>query len=140
MSERVRTDAGLALGWTALVGGILVATFWILYFTKAVELGQSDGLLSSFESAFPIADAVFCLILFAASFTLLKRTALGPFFLVIGASMSLYLGILDATFYARQGLYNPLTTSGALSLTISAVCVVGGAIGLWFGWTMWTER
>jgi NAD(P)-dependent dehydrogenase (short-subunit alcohol dehydrogenase family) len=128
------------MGWATLVGGVFVLLFWALYFTGAAELGQEHQIVAEFESAFPIADAFFCVMLFAASYCLLKGKAPGAFLLVAAGSVSLYLGILDATFYARQGHYSPITATALVELAVNAFCVGGGALALWFGWTFMASR
>jgi hypothetical protein len=51
--------------------------------------------------------------------------------------MVVYLGILDITFYSRQGLYFPLTASTMFELLINFVCITGGLLASWFGWRLW---
>jgi hypothetical protein len=133
MSTSFRTDTRRLMGWATFAGGSFVVLFWILYFTRAVDLGQHDRMVNAFESAFPIADAVFAAALFAASVALLRGNRLGPFFLVVAGAMSLYLGIIDATFYAAQGHYYPISTEGVVGLVINVLCIGGGALALWRG-------
>lgn len=128
------------MGWATLVGGVFVLLFWTLYFTGAAELGQDHPIVAEFESAFPIADAFFCVVLFAAAYTLFKGKAAGAFLLAAAGSVSLYLGILDATFYARQGHYSPITGTALVELAVNAFCVGGGALALWFAWRFMAGR
>ncbi len=141
MSRENRKDLRRTMGWATLVGGAFVLLFWTLYLTRWVDLGQADPLVGTFESAFPIADAVFCALLFAASYALLKRRKAGPFLLAGAGAISLYLGILDATFYARLGHYSSLTADALIEMAVNLFCIAGGAIALWLGWrfTMGTE-
>lgn len=140
MSYRTKRDARRAMGWATLVGGVFVLLFWTLYFTGAAELGQDHPIIAEFEAAFPIADAFFAVMLFAASYALFKGKAPGAFLLAAAGSVSLYLGILDATFYARQGHYSPITATALIELAVNAFCVAGGALALWFGWTFMAAR
>jgi hypothetical protein len=80
---------------------------------------------------------VFAAALIATGVLLVKRHASAPFFLVIAASMSLYLGMLDVTFYTRHGLYTPLTADAASEIVINVLCIVGGLVGLNAGWRLW---
>jgi hypothetical protein len=125
------------LGWVTLGAGLLMTTFWLLYFSAAADLGQHHPLFHEFELAFPLADGVLAVMLFTASRCLLAGRPSGPFWLVAAASMSLYLGILDLTFYGRQGLYVPLTGSALIALAGNAICIGGGALGLGLGWRLW---
>ncbi|UCF18628.1 MAG: SDR family oxidoreductase [Gemmatimonadota bacterium] len=139
MSRELRIDARRAMGWATLVGGVCVLLFWAAYLSSAADLGQQHQIVGAFESAFPIADALFCLTLFSASYCLLGRRPAGPYFLVAAGAMSLYLGVLDTTFYGIQGLYFPLDGSAALELFVNTFCIGGGAFALWFGWKFRTS-
>lgn len=127
------------LGWMTLTGGVFVVVFWVLYFSRAVDLGQHDPQIHAFESAFPLADAVFAAVLFAAAYHLLKQTRKGRFFLVVAGSMSLYLGVLDTTFYVKHGIFAPVDVDAFVGLTVNALCIGGGIIALYFGWRYWTR-
>jgi hypothetical protein len=123
-------------GIVALTGGALLVLFWVLYFGGIIELGEGGGVISEFEAAFPAADAVLAATLFAAGVGLLRRRAFGAFCLTAAGGATLYLGILDLTFYSRQGLYFPLTATGVVELAVNLLCIVGGAIGLRYGWSL----
>jgi hypothetical protein len=53
--------------------------------------------------------------------------------------MSLYLALLDLTFYSRQGLYTA-DAGSVLELIVNGLCLGGGLLGLRCGWTLWTAR
>lgn len=137
MSYEIPTVHRRRMGWLALAGAVLVFLFWALYFANVVELGQEEALVRAFESAFPIADAVFCVALFAAGYCLLKGKRPGAFFLVIAGSMSVYLGLLDLTFYGARGTYYPIHPEGLFQLSLALICIGAGALALWFGWRFW---
>jgi hypothetical protein len=127
-------------GWAALGGGMAVLAFWVVYFTSSADLGDGNPTVGHFEAAFLIADGVFALILLAAGVELLRRRPFGTFLLVAGAAMSIYLGLLDVTFYSRQGLYSPLTASAAFELLVNGLCLAGGLFGLRWAWHLWPGR
>ena len=137
MSHDFGRDTRRVMGWAALAGGVLMLLFWLLYFTEGLSFGQDDRLLSAFESAFPVVDAVLAIILATAGVCLLRGKPAGTFCLVVAAAMSLYLGILDMTFYARQGFLYPLGDEGSMALALSSLCIGGGVVGLRFGWKLW---
>jgi len=129
--EPHRAAAGIAFG-----GSACLILFWTLYFTGGLDLGEEERVLAGFEAAFPVADAVRAAVLFAAGIGLWTGRRHGRFCLVTGSAMTLYLGILDVTFYAWQGLYAPLRTDGAVTLAINLLCLVGGIVGLVCGWKL----
>jgi hypothetical protein len=122
------------------IGGTLVVSFWVLYFTANEALGLVEQSVVRFEESFLVADAVFAAVLFATALALRRRRAVGPFLLAVAGSMSLYLGLLDGTFYLRNGLLFPLTGSSTVELIIISLCVGGGLYALRGAWGMWRLR
>ena len=135
LSHGARLEARTALAWTTLVAGGMVLLFWAAYFSDAAALGQADSLKAGFETAFPLADLVFAGMLIATGVLFLLRRESAVFFLIAAASMSLYLGILDVTFYARHGLYAP-TPDGMTEMAINVLCIGGGVFGLRTAWQL----
>ena len=122
------------------VGGGLVVSFWALYFAANDVLGLVEPAIIPFEESFVVADAMFAGVLFAASFALHRRRMIAPFLLSIAGSMSIYLGVLDATFYARNGLFFPVSVNGTAEFFINVLCVAGGLFGLRLAWRMWRSQ
>jgi hypothetical protein len=140
LTDGLRADLRGVLAWTTLAAGGLVLLFWALYLSDAATLGQGDPLRATFEGAFPLADGVFAGALIATGVLFLRRHAAAPFVLVIAAAMSVYLGVLDVTFYAEHGLYTPLTADAATEALINALCIGGGIFGLRAAWHLWSAR
>ncbi len=130
----------ITAGWIALVAGSLVVAFWVLYFQGSIALGADDPVVTQFELAFPLPDAFLALALFAAGYRLLRNRPGGPFLLVVAASMSIYLGLLDVAFYARRGLYSELDPTALTEAGVNLLCLAGGALGLRMGWLLWMRR
>jgi hypothetical protein len=139
-ASRIEAITHRGVAWIAFVGSGLLVLFWVLYFSGVLAFGDGDTMMTEFEAAFPIADAVLATILFAAGMGLWRGRRFGGFCLTAGAAMTLYLGILDFTFYSRQGLYAPLTSDGAVELVVNLLCVVGGLVGLGFSWILREAR
>jgi hypothetical protein len=129
-----------ALGWVLLGGGALMILFWSLYVSGAVDLGQHDPVVASFESAFVLADTVLGVLLLLAGWKLLRRRPSGPFLMIVAAAMSLYLGLLDLAFYAGIGLYGSLTGAAVFELSLNVICIAGGTWCLRAGWRAWRSR
>jgi hypothetical protein len=123
-----------------MAGGAALVGFWSLVIAGVVETGASGSTLHEFEMAFPIADGMLGSLLFFAGVSLFKGRARGGFCLAAAAGMAIYLGILDVTFYARQGMYWPLTGHGLFELAINAACVGGGLSGLRYSWMLWQSQ
>jgi hypothetical protein len=124
----------------AFTGSGLLVLFWSLFFAGVLGVDETDAVLVEFEAAFLYADAVLAAILVAAGIGLRRGRRYGRFCLTAGAAMALYLGILDFTFYSRQGLYAPLGPEGAVELLVNLLCAGGGLVALRFSWTIGEER
>ncbi len=123
------------LSWSTFGGGVLLVAFWTLYFAGAISPG-TEAEAQRFESAFPIADALLAIMLFIASRELRRGGSAGPLTLGAAAAMTLYLGLLDVTYYGRAGLYTRISAS-VLPLAVSPLFSLGGgAAGLWSAWRL----
>jgi hypothetical protein len=125
------------LAFAAFAGAALNLLFWTYYALNPVgsETGGSS-ISQAFESAFPPADAALGIIMLLAGLGLLQDKPFGLFCLQIAASMALYLGILDISFYSGQGLYSANSPDMLLIVLINAACLVGGLSGLFFCWKL----
>ncbi len=121
-------------------GGGLIVTFWALYFAANDVLDLVDPALASLEEAFLVPDALLAAVLFATSVALHRRHAAAPFLLAIAAAVSVYLGVLDASIYVRNGLYSPFTTGEVSAVAIQLTCIGGGAYGLRAAYVLWRPR
>jgi hypothetical protein len=139
MSVSIQERPRLWLGRAALAGGALIVLFWTLYFTGTLEFGEAHGSIAQFESAFLIADAILTIALITAGIGLIRGKRYGIFCLVGSGAMTLYLGILDLTFYSRQGFYAQITPDSVVELVVNTLCILGGLAALWFGWKLWRE-
>jgi len=110
-----------------------------MYFSSGAALGHGSPAVHAFEGAFLVADLVFASVLVCAGVALLRRRPVGTFLLVAAAAMSLYLALLDLTFYARQGLYASFDGSALMELVVNALCLGGGLMGLRWGWLFWSR-
>jgi hypothetical protein len=118
-------------------GGAIMVAFWAAYFFANDALGLVEPAYAPFEESFIVADTVLAVLLFAAALSLHRHDTAGPFLLAMAAAMCLYLGILDATFYARNGMFSPLGSGALMELLVNTFCIGGGLYGLRAAWRMW---
>ena len=128
------------LAVVAFIGSALLFLFWFLYWSETIHAGVEDSPIARFEAAFPAADALLALMLLGAGIGLLRGRAYGTFLLVGAAGMTLYLGILDCTFYFTQGMIDFSSADGRFQTAVIACCLVGGILGLWQSWRLWSTR
>lgn len=132
-----RTMKSRGMGVAALVAGGLDVLFWILY---SVSSSTRDPIIGAYEGAFPIADAILGICLLGAGLALIRGSALGPFLLIAAAGASLYLGIIDVTFYAKEGAYAHRSLEVLVEIIVNVATIGGGILGLAFGWRRWRAR
>jgi len=53
-----RRGRQVAAGWISLVAGSLVVLFWTLYLHRVLDLGAEDPVVTQYELAFPVPDAI----------------------------------------------------------------------------------
>lgn len=126
-----------AAGVACLAGSLLVVSFWSLYYGGLLDIAAEDPVVRAFEGAFPVADGAFALLLLAAALSLRRGAPAGPFLLTAAGAMSVYLGLLDATFYGVRGLNHPSTAAGSLELALNLICLGGGGYALRVAWRLW---
>jgi len=125
------------LAIACLVGSALFFLFWILYLAGVLTPGNVEGPVGEFEAAFPFADAFLAVVLLGAGLGLWRGRRFGLFALAGGATATLYLGILDFTFYSSHGAYDDLAGPALVELTINLICILGGAGGVLAAWKRW---
>lgn len=124
--DALRRPAGLtttALLMFLTAAGTLI--FWIDFLNNAQV--QRRGYLASrcdswfaWEMSFPLADAwiVATAILGAVGLWYMRES--GLLFGLVGGGAMVFLGLVDALFFLRNGLYQPLTGEVAVELFIHA--------------------
>lgn len=75
------------------IAGIVV--FWGLFYLYPSAIQGSSAYRFQFDSTFPLLDGIFCVGLFLAGITLLKRQVPGRGLSLICALYLIYLGIVD---------------------------------------------
>lgn len=130
--DRTNQDRPLAL--LGFLGSALLAGFWILYAAGRVAMGEPGSVAEHYEAAFPVADGLIALLLIVAGMRLWTGRAGGRFAMTAAASMVLYLGVLDLTFYARQGFAAGADGPWGFELALGLVCLTGGALALGRCW------
>ncbi len=125
----------IALLELVIAAGILA--FWTAFFSTDL-VGISDPRLKeiylAFESAFPVADFFLVSLLVLGAVGLLRKTSSGPFLTLMAGACLIFLGLLDASFNSRQGLYLIGLTESFLNIGINAVCLAAGSF---FVFKMW---
>jgi hypothetical protein len=125
----------------AIAAGILA--FWTAFFSTDL-IGIRDPHLKeiylAFESAFPVADFFLVSLLVLGAVGLLRKTSCGSFFSLMAGACLIFLGLLDASFNSRQGLYLIGPAESLLNISINAVCLAAGSFIVFKIWSCQFRR
>jgi hypothetical protein len=127
-------DAGAehaAIGALLAGTGVGIALFWVAFFTVGLAPADPPPCYLAFEHAFPGPDLVLAAVLIAAGLGLRvhdaprRRRCRG--LALAGAGALVFLGLLDVSFNAQNGMYAISAADTALALAINAWCIGLGA-------------
>jgi hypothetical protein len=122
-----------------VVAFVALVAYWVVWFfvDRAVLASDTTDSYYAFENAFPAADGWLAMACAATAWTLVKRRRSALFWLLVGGSSAIYLGLLDVLFDLENGIYRaPTGDWGAVGteLVINAYSLGVGAWALAFGW------
>jgi hypothetical protein len=102
----VTSDASLlVLAALMVVAAAGIGAFWFTWFrTEHTEPWVPAGYVEH-ERAFVVPDSVLAVVLVAAAALLVSEVALGRSLALVAAGMLAFLGLLDAVYFARTGLF-----------------------------------
>jgi hypothetical protein len=128
----------LTLG-LVLIGFVALLAYWVIWFFVNREWLASLDTPSYyvFENSFPAADAWLAVSCGMAAWALWRRGASALFWLLVGGSSSIYLGLMDVLFDLENAVYAaPKGDWGAVGteIAINVFSLGVGAWALWFGW------
>ena len=109
-----------------VLGALVFATFWIAWFRQEHDQPWLPVGYRDHEFPFAFADAVLALLLTAAAVLLVLEEPLGESLSLVAGGMLVFLGILDAAYFLRTGLFAP-EHEGVANLAIVVAALAGGA-------------
>ncbi len=135
--RRFLDDPAPGMSRVTLAGGLALLAFWASCLVLGSPWATESEVVRGFESAFPVADGILALALLATSVALRRGRPWGPFALTAASAATVYLGLVDVTFSASQGLYREGPGTLAAALAVQAFCLLGGGLGVWTGHRLW---
>lgn len=133
----------IALWELILAAGIL--TFWVLFFSTVIvriEDQKSRETYRAFESAFPLADAFLFFTLFIGGVGLLRKKFYGYLFSLCAGACLIFLGLLDISFNAQQGIYRLGAREATINIFINLICLGSGILLISAFWknNIWKQK
>lgn len=122
-----------------LVAFVAILAYWIVWFfvDRDALASMHDRGYYMFENAFPAADGWLALGCAASAWTLYKRRPSALFWLLVGGSAGIYLGLMDVLFDLENGVYGAPTGDWGAVATELTVNIYALGVGTWalvFGW------
>jgi hypothetical protein len=114
-----------------------ITLFWIVFFSSdlvSIKDPKLKEIYLAFETAFPVPDAWLVTALILGGIGLLKKASYGYFFSFIGGASLIYLGLLDTSFNALQGIYKLGIGEAVLNISINLLCMGAGSFIILIVW------
>lgn len=105
-----------------------IAVFWLLFFTVGVAPTRPPPGYFAFEYSFVLSDIVLSLALLIAGALLLQERPFGRVLSLACAGSLVFLGLVDLSFNAMNGMYTTDLVDGVLSAGINLWCLGFGAL------------
>ncbi|WP_107940201.1 hypothetical protein [Stenotrophobium rhamnosiphilum] len=129
ITTRDRVHAGFMVFTT-----LATLAYWLVYFMSGATMVRTDNVYTSFENAFPLADAWMAVgYLLAASF-LLKGDRRAVLWGICAGSAMIFLGAIDILFNIEQGLFTHGSAEMAAEIAINIYCWTFGPFTIWRMW------
>ena len=108
-----------------VLGALVFATFWITWFRQAHDQAWLPAGYRDHETPFVFSDTVLALLLVATAVLLVLEEPLGESLALVAGGMLVFLGILDAAYFWRTGMFAP-AHEGVANLAIVLAALAGG--------------
>jgi hypothetical protein len=107
------------------LGALVLAAYWVTWFRHAHDQEWLPAGYRDHETPFVLTDTLLALLLVAAGALLLLEEPLGRSLALVAGGMLLFLGILDAGYFWRTGMF-AREHEGAANLAIVLAVLAGG--------------
>ncbi|MBN2113626.1 MAG: hypothetical protein JW785_05800 [Acidimicrobiia bacterium] len=107
------------------MGALVFAAFWVTWFRQSHEQPWLPPGYREHETPFVFSDTALALLLVVAALLLILEEPLGESLSLVAGGMLLFLGILDAAYFWRTGLFAP-EREGVANLAIVLAVLAGG--------------
>lgn len=122
MTDSPATWVVAGLMW---LGALVFAAFWVTWFRQEHEQPWLPPGYREHESPFVFSDTLLALLLVAAGILLVLEEPLGESLTLAAGGMLVFLGVLDAAYFWRTGLFAP-EREGYFNLALVVACLAGG--------------
>ena len=120
----------VALAVMLVLTSVGTTLYWLDFFLRGTVHVVEEEWYLRFERSFPIADAWMSVASAVAAAGLFARASYGIGFALVAAGALIFLGMMDLTFNAQNGLFRLLPRSGEMwtEVVIITWCLTLGAL------------
>ncbi|MFH1330922.1 MAG: hypothetical protein ABIJ48_09775 [Actinomycetota bacterium] len=108
-----------------VLGALVFAAFWVVWFRQTHDQSWLPAGYRDHETPFVFGDTVLALVLVAAAVLLVLQEPLGESLALVAGGMLVFLGILDAAYFWRTGMF-AREHDGPANLAIVLAALAGG--------------
>lgn len=108
-----------------VLGALVFFAYWIIWFHQKHDQPWLPAGYREHESPFVFSDMMLALLLLATAVLLVLEEPIGESLALVAGGMLLFLGVLDAAYFWRTGLFAP-EHEGYMNLAVVAAALAGG--------------
>jgi hypothetical protein len=111
-----------------LAGAAGFAAFWVVWWRSDHDEDRLPDGYVDHEAPFVWSDSMLAVLLTASAILLLFEEQLGESLSLVAGGMLLFLGVLDAAYFARTGLFAPDRGGVVNALVVIGVLALGSIL------------
>jgi hypothetical protein len=132
-AERFPVWRKLVTGWCLVTAGLLAA-YWLAWVAdRSIVATDHTGAYTSFEQAFPLADAWLLGALLMAATQMWRRRPSALLWILVVGGAGAFLCAMDVLYDLQHGIYGK-GSGGLIELTINVITGASSVGILLFGW------
>ncbi|MFO0722782.1 MAG: hypothetical protein U1E65_03285 [Myxococcota bacterium] len=115
---------------------VAASTYWALWYGggRGLLTEETSAAYIAFQDAFLLADGWLVLTCVLGALAILRRSPSWRSWVLLGASASIFLGLMDVCFDLENGVYRSAGGGGAmLELSLNSMALGFGGYGVWLG-------
>jgi hypothetical protein len=108
-----------------VLGALIFAIFWVTWFRQEHKQPWLPAGYREHELPFVFSDTLLALLLVAAAVLLVLEEPIGESLTLVAGGMLVFLGVLDAAYFWRTGMFAP-KHEGYANLAVVVAVLAGG--------------
>lgn len=124
----------IVLAVILIIFALGTVAFWTVFFTFGLVSASDRPAYLEHEKSFPLADLYMVVCLLIGSVGLIRRRTWGMLFGYLGASATIFLGLMDTLYALQNGLIKDFSFASIETFLICVICLVLGPVTIIYLW------